>query len=158
MSLATVSPAQTGSAGGGPVNPDHKAGTVEGRDTGGQALKPFSDMIIAIPDFLLIDLNLTDEQTVQIVSLRGKCLKDIKPLQENAFNRRKDLHQAWSEKAAEQEKISAMQKEIKVTRDRMRNSLARYLQEVKKVLTPEQWSMLRNYWTAWDRGYIVPGN
>jgi Spy/CpxP family protein refolding chaperone len=130
----------------------------EGKDSGGQGLKPFTDMGTAVPDFLLIDLNLTKEQVGQIVHLRDVHMKNIKQLQEEAFNKREELHRLWSEKAAEQEKISAMQKEIISLRDQMRDKIAQYLQDVRKILTPEQRSMLRNYWNAWDGGYIVHGN
>jgi len=128
-----------------------------GQSTERQGDKPFLDLTTAIPDFALMDLNLTRDQASKINLLRDALLNDVKALQEETSNKREDLKLIWFENTPDQGKISAMQQEIKDLQDRMRQKTGQYLQEVRKNLTPEQRTMLRPYWTVWDSGSVLFG-
>ena len=116
------------------------------------------DMATAVPDFLLIDLNLSGEQASQITILRDAFLRDIKPLKEEIFNIRIKLSELSAGKRDEQDKIVALRTEIKDIRGELQGRTAQYLQAVRKLLAPEQRSQLRYYWTIWDGGHFLYGN
>jgi hypothetical protein len=126
-----------------------------GRSTERQGDNPSLDLTTAIPDFALMDLNLTRDQASKINLLRETLLNDVKVLQEETFNKREDLKLIWLENTPDQGKISTMQQEIKDLQDRMRQKTSQYLQEVRKNLTPEQRTMLHPYWTVWDRAGLA---
>ena len=116
------------------------------------------DMAISVPDFLLIDLNLTNEQTSQITILRDSLNKEVKLLKEDAFAKRANLSKLLAENSLEQEKIADLRKEIKEIRDRIIDKTAQYLQLVRNILSLEQRFMLRFYWRAWDIGHNINSN
>lgn len=70
-----------------------------GRSTETQGMKPSLDLTTAIPDFALMDLNLTRDQSSKINLLRDTLLNDVKVLQEETFNKRGDLKLTWLENA-----------------------------------------------------------
>jgi Spy/CpxP family protein refolding chaperone len=149
MFLAAVSFAQMGRGGGS----RGMGGQSGGRGTEKQVMKPSLDLTNAIPDFALMDLNLTREQASKINFLRDTLLNVVKVLQEETLKKRGDLRLMLHENSPDQGKISTMQKEIKDLQDQMRFLTSRYLQEVRNNLTSEQRTMLRPYWTVWDSGY-----
>ncbi len=149
MALAAVSFAQMGRGG----SSRSMGGQSGGRSTEKQGIKPSLDLTNAIPDFTLIDLNLTRDQASKINSLRDALLNVVKVLQEETFKKQGDLKLILHENTPDQGKISTMQKEIKDLQDQMRLLTSQYLQEVRSNLTPEQRTMLRPYWTVWDSGY-----
>ena len=153
MALAAVSFAQMGRGGGS----RGIGGQSGGRSTEKQVMKPSLDLTNAIPDFVLMDLNLTRDQASKINFLRDTLLNVVKVLQEETFKKRGDLKLILHENAPDQWKISTMQKEIKDLQDRMRLLTSQYLHEVRKNLTPEQTTMLRPYWTVWDSGSVLFG-
>jgi hypothetical protein len=108
------------------------------------------DRETAVPDLLLIDLNLTDEQISQITFLRDAHIKDVKFLKETLFGKRINLNDLLTENTSEQEKITSIRQEIKDIRDQIQDKTAQYLQAVRKILTSEQTSVLRYYWLIWD--------
>jgi hypothetical protein len=108
------------------------------------------DRATAVPDLLLIDLDLTDEQASQIASLRDAHIKDVKLLKETLFSKRINLNDLLTERTSEQEKITSIRKEMKDIRDQIQDKTAQYLQAVRKILTSEQTSVLRYYWLIWD--------
>ena len=153
LALAAVSFAQMG-RGGGSRGIGGKSG---GQNTERQGIKPSLDLTTAIPDFALMDLNLTRDQASKINLLRDTLLNDVKVLQEETFNKREDLNLIWRGNTPDRGKISTMQQEIKDLQDRMRQKTGQYLQEVRKNLTPEQRTMLHPYWTVWDSSSILFG-
>jgi Spy/CpxP family protein refolding chaperone len=83
-------------------------------------------------------LNLTDEQTAKIKSLREAYLKDVKPLQDKMFSKRGDLKLLWLQTNLDKEKILAIRKEIRVLRDQIEDKATAHHVDVFNLLTPEQ--------------------
>ena len=93
----------------------------------------------------LSKLNLTDEQTAKMNTLRETHLKDVKPLRDKMFSKRGDLRLLWLQQNPDQEKIVAVQKEIRNLRDQMQDKMTVYRLNVLKVLTPEQQEKLKAF-------------
>lgn len=89
--------------------------------------------ITAIPD-----LNLSEEQKTQIVSLREAFQKDIKPFRDKLFSKRGDLKLLWQDKSPNQTKIMATQKQVRTLRGQIQDRATVYRLAVRKVLTAEQ--------------------
>jgi Spy/CpxP family protein refolding chaperone len=83
-------------------------------------------------------LGLTTDQTAKIKALREAHLKDIKPLQDKMFSKRGELKLLWLQTKPDQEKIMAVQKEIRSLRDRMQDKRTSQHLAIFNVLTPEQ--------------------
>jgi len=90
-------------------------------------------------------LNLTAEQTAKINALRDAYLKDTKPLQDKLFSKRGDLKLLWLQTNPDQNKILAVQKEIRALRDQMQDKMTTQRLEVLKVLTPEQQEKIKSF-------------
>lgn len=106
---------------------------------GGYGGGPCSD-----PGFLGSNLNLTADQAAKIEALRMAHLRDVKPLQDKMYSKRGDLRLLWLERTPDEEKIAALQKEIRSLRDQIYDKGTAYRLEVNKVLTPEQQVQFRN--------------
>jgi len=83
-------------------------------------------------------LDLTSEQTAKINSLREAYLQDIKPIQDQLYAKRGDMRLLWLAKTPDQDKILALQKEIRSLRDQLGDKRTIYRLDARKVLTPEQ--------------------
>lgn len=99
----------------------------------------------------LSGLNLTAEQTAKVNALREAHLKDVKPLQDKMLSKRGELRLLWLKQNPDQEKILAMQKEIRTIRDQMQDKRTVHRLNVLKVLTPEQQEQLKTFGPG--RGY-----
>jgi len=91
------------------------------------------------------ELNLTAEQTAKINALREAYLKDTKPLQDKLFSKRGDLRLLWLQTNPDQDKILAVQKEIRGLRDQLQDKITAQQVEVLKVLTPEQQEKVKSF-------------
>jgi Spy/CpxP family protein refolding chaperone len=83
-------------------------------------------------------LNLSEEQTAKIRELREAQWKDIRPIQEKMFSKRGELRQLWLQKNPDENKITAVHKEIRALRDQMQDKMLSYRLAMFKILTPEQ--------------------
>ena len=83
-------------------------------------------------------LGLSADQTAQIKALREAHLKDVKPLQDKMFSKRGELKLLWLQTKPDQEKIMAVQKEIRSLRDTMQDKRTSQRLAMFNVLTPEQ--------------------
>jgi Spy/CpxP family protein refolding chaperone len=90
-------------------------------------------------------LDLTSEQTAQINTLREAHLKAIKPLQDQLYAKNGDLRLAWLAKSPDQEKIIALQKEVRGLRDQLADQTTANRLEARKILTPEQLAKVQSY-------------
>jgi hypothetical protein len=92
-----------------------------------------------VADFLLMDLNLTEDQTSRIHALRETHLKEIGIFQKEMLTVREKTQK---EGRAGQDGIEAANiiRDIQMKMQERRNV---YLQEVQKVLTPAQKAMFR---------------
>jgi Spy/CpxP family protein refolding chaperone len=90
-------------------------------------------------DFAAVSkLGLTADQTAKIKALRETHLKEVKPLQDKMFSKRGELRLLWLQTKPDQEKITAVQKEIRTLRDQMQDKRTSQRLAVFNVLTPEQ--------------------
>ena len=151
--VAGPSLAQRGGGWGGPpgggFDRGGPLGGEQGRDMpgGGKVSDP-----TAVPDFQIIDLNLSADQTSEIIAQRGNLLNNIKPIQDEMLSKREALKLIRQEQEPDQEKIAAIQKEIKAFRDRMQEKISDYMLEVRSILTAEQYFQLRSGWPGLDGG------
>ncbi|MFA6413125.1 MAG: Spy/CpxP family protein refolding chaperone [Syntrophales bacterium] len=83
-------------------------------------------------------LNLTADQEAKIKSLREAQLTEAKPLQDKMFSKRGELKLLWLQQNPDQQKIVAVQKEIRSLRDQLQDKQTNHRLAVLKVLTPEQ--------------------
>lgn len=103
-------------------------------------------------------LDLTDGQTQKIRDLREAHLKEIKPLQDQLYAKGRELRNLWLARTPDQEKIQAIQKEVRALQDQLADKEAAFQSEASKVLTPEQLAKARAYsgkGRAMTRGGIV---
>jgi len=105
----------------------------------------------------LSQLNLTAEQTTKINAFREAFLKDDKPLQDKMFGKRGDLKLLWLQQNPDQEKILAVQKEIRALRDQIQEKRDVYRLNVYNVLTPEQKEKLKSYGSGRGFGHGMRG-
>jgi Spy/CpxP family protein refolding chaperone len=90
-------------------------------------------------------LDLTAEQTQKINDLREAHLKEMKPLRDQLYAKSGDLKLLWLAKTPDQEKILALQKEVRSLRDQLMDKMTGYRLEARKILTPEQWAKVQSY-------------
>jgi len=102
-------------------------------------------------------LNLTAEQTTKINAFREAFLKDDKPLQDKMFSKRGDLKLLWLQQNPDQEKILAVQKEIRALRDQIQEKRDVYRLNVYNVLTPQQKEKLKSYGPGRGFGHGMKG-
>ncbi|HAJ27147.1 MAG TPA: hypothetical protein DCG53_07880 [Syntrophus sp. (in: bacteria)] len=86
----------------------------------------------------LAALNLTADQEAKIKTLRDAQLTEAKPLQDKMFSKRGELKLLWLQQNPNQQKIVAVQKEIRSLRDQLQDKQTNHRLAVLKVLTPEQ--------------------
>ena len=86
----------------------------------------------------LAALNLTADQEAKIKTLRDAQLTEAKPLQDKMFSKRGELKLLWLQQNPDQQKIVAVQKEIRSLRDQLQDKQTNHRLAVLKVLTPEQ--------------------
>ena len=98
-----------------------------------------------VDDSVVSKLNLTSEQMAKINTLREANLKDLKPIQDKMFSKRGELRLLWLQQNPDQDKIFAVQKEVRNLRDQMQDKMTAYRLNVLKVLTPEQQEQLKSY-------------
>jgi Spy/CpxP family protein refolding chaperone len=106
---------------------------------------------------LMSELNLTAEQTTKINAFREAFLKDSKPLQDKMFSKRGDLKILWLQQNPDEEKILAMQKDIRALRDQIQEKRDVYRLNVYNVLTPEQKEKLKSYGPGRGFGHGMRG-
>ena len=94
---------------------------------------------------VMSELNLTAEQTTKINVLQEAFLKDIKPLQVKMFSKRGELRLLWLQAKPDQNKITDVQKEVRVLRDQLQDKMTNQRFEVLKVLTPEQQAKVQTF-------------
>jgi len=99
----------------------------------------------------LAGLSLTADQEAKIKSLREAQLKDVKPIQDKIFSKRGELKLLWLQQNPDQEKITAVQKEIRSLRDQLQDKQTNHRLAVLKVLTPEQQTKVQSF--AAGRGF-----
>lgn len=95
-------------------------------------------------------LNLTDDQKAKIEALQDANYKATKPVREKMFDKSVELRRLWLQANPDKGKITAAQKELRMLRDEMEDTVIALRLEIRKVLTPEQNEKLAN--SRWGRG------
>ena len=90
-------------------------------------------------------LNLSADQENKIRTLRDAHLKEIKPLQDQLFSKRGELKLLWLQQQPNEEKITAVQREIRNLRDQLQDKETKHRFAVLKVLTPEQQTKVQSF-------------
>lgn len=126
------------------------SGPGPGRGHGGEPYDSFDQATLS-------QLNLTADQTTKINAFREAFLKDTKPLQDKMFSKRGDLKLLWLQQNPDQEKILAVQKEIRALRDQIQEKRDVYRLNVYNVLTPEQKEKLKSYGPGRGFGHGMRG-
>ena len=87
-------------------------------------------------------LNLTEEQSAKIRSLREAHQKEVVPLRSELFAKRAELRALWAQTSPDKGAILAKQKETSKLRDQMREKKTIHRLEMRAILTPEQQASL----------------
>ena len=98
-------------------------------------------------------LNLTEEQSAKVESLRDTHQKEMAPLRSELYTKQTELKALWAQKTPDRNAILAKQKEISKLRDQMREKRTIHRLDMRGVLTPEQQDQLsvRGYGKGFDR-------
>ena len=97
-------------------------------------------------------LNLTAEQTAKLAELKNARTREMIPLQEKMFAKRNEIRALWLDKAPDQEKIVAAQKELDGLRAQLQEKTTTYRLESLKVLTPEQQEIAKAHYAGARKG------
>jgi len=97
-----------------------------------------------VPDFMLMDLDVTPDQASNMNALRNAYIKDITSLRGRVSGKEKEMKQLREERPDLDELIQAMQKEIFNLKKGVQEKRHKYVQDVRDILTPEQNAVLRS--------------
>jgi len=95
-------------------------------------------------------LNLSAEQKTKLEALISENQKAIRPLREKMFDKSVALRRLWLQANPDKDKITFVQKEVRVLRDEMQDKVTAMRLEIRKILTPEQNEKLAN--SHWGKG------
>lgn len=99
------------------------------------------------------NLNLTEEQSGQLQSLRENYLQEIEPLRNRMVALRSELRLLWNTDSLDREKITAKQKEISGLQGQLEEKATAYRLDCRAVLTPEQQSQMAAAGPGMGGGY-----
>lgn len=91
------------------------------------------------------NLNLTEEQAARIRALDEKYLGEIKPIQDQFYDKRGELKLEWLQRTPDHSKINALQQEVTNLRNQMREKMTGHRLDVLKILTREQQAIMQDY-------------
>ncbi len=97
-------------------------------------------------------LNLTEDQSAKLQSLRENYFKEIAPLQSRMVAMRSELRLLWNAAEPDRGKITAKQKEVSGLQSRLDEMATAYRLDCRGVLTPEQQSQMAAAGPAMRRG------
>lgn len=83
-------------------------------------------------------LDLTQEQSKQLQTLKTDFIKTVTPLQNQMVTLRSELRILWNTEQPAKEKILAKEKEISDLRTRVSEAATTYQQDCRALLTPDQ--------------------
>jgi Spy/CpxP family protein refolding chaperone len=88
------------------------------------------------------ELNLTEEQSDKLQSLRETYLKEITPLQSRMFAARSEMRLLWNTADPDRDQIVAKQKAISELKSQLEEKAIAHRLDCRAVLTPEQRSQM----------------
>jgi len=95
-----------------------------------------------IRNWVPANLNLTAEQIKKIETLQQNYLKETTPIQNDLTSKSLELRTLMVNPSADANKIMAKQKEIFTLRQKLQEIALKYRLDGRKILTPEQISLL----------------
>jgi Spy/CpxP family protein refolding chaperone len=98
------------------------------------------------------NLDLTDEQSVKVRTLRESYLKEITPMQNQAVSLRSELRLLWTSSSLNRDKILAKQKELSGIQAQLDEKATQYQLDCREVLTPEQQAKMAAFRPGMGRG------
>lgn len=98
------------------------------------------------------NLNLTEEQSAKLQTLRETYLKEITPLQNQVFVKKSELRLLWNAANPDRDKIMAKQNEINKLQQQIQEKATQYQFEIRNILTPEQRPKVRNFGPGYGYG------
>ena len=99
------------------------------------------------------NLNLTDEQTASLQTLRETYLKEITPLQNELYSKRSELRLLWAKPAPDKAEITAGQNEVFELQRQLQEKTTQYQLDCRNALTPEQQSQMAAVGPGYGRGH-----
>ncbi len=93
-------------------------------------------------------LNITPEQQREMADLRYQNQKDMMKLREEVALKRLDLRREMQKDSPDRATVDRLADEMGAIRARMGRARVDHLLDVRKVLTPEQWSKARELMQA----------
>lgn len=101
----------------------------------------------------MANINLTEEQSAKLQSMREDYLKDVSPLQNRLFGLRSELRLLWNAVEPERDKITAKQKELSELQSQLQEKTTAYRLDCRAMLTPEQQSQMAAAGPGMGRSY-----
>jgi periplasmic protein CpxP/Spy len=98
-----------------------------------------------LDDRMIARLNLTADQKARIITLREAHSKEIQPLKNELYSRSNELKQLWLQRSLDQDRITAVEREVRTLRARIRAKMDSNQRAVSSILTPEQQAILKRY-------------
>ncbi|MDZ7696284.1 MAG: Spy/CpxP family protein refolding chaperone [Deltaproteobacteria bacterium] len=98
------------------------------------------------------NLNLTEEQSGKLQTLREDYVKEITPLQNQMISLRAEMRLLWNAAGPEAEKILAKQRELSGIQAQLDEKAAQYRLDCRAMLTPEQQSKMTSFGPGMGRG------
>jgi Spy/CpxP family protein refolding chaperone len=96
-----------------------------------------------LDDRVMTELNLTADQEARIVKLRAAHARGIQPLQNELDSRRRELKELWLQRSLDQDRIAAVEREVRILREKIRGKIKDHQRAVFSILTPEQRNWLQ---------------
>lgn len=100
----------------------------------------------------LSKLKLSADQSSQIQALRGTVIQTVAPLRNSLSEIKGELTALWYANEPDKDRIKEKQKEVRSLREQIKDKIANYSLELKKLLTPEQNIQLAALWLEWGKG------
>jgi Spy/CpxP family protein refolding chaperone len=98
------------------------------------------------------NLNLTDEQSAKVQTVRENYLKEITPLRNQMLSVRSELQILWSDASPDRDKILAKQRELSGIQAQLDEKAAQYRLDCREILTPEQQAKMAAFGPGMARG------
>jgi Spy/CpxP family protein refolding chaperone len=97
------------------------------------------------------DLDLTPEQSNQLIKLRTAFIKAVTPFQNQMITLRSELQMLWDAAQPEKEKIFAKEKEMSDLRGKISEIRTTYQLDCRAILTPDQLARTRLAKKVWEQ-------
>lgn len=98
------------------------------------------------------NLDLTDEQSAKLQTMRENYLKEITPMQNQAVALRSEMRLLWNAAGPDRENILAKQKELSGIQTQLDEKATRYRLDCREILTPEQQAKMAAFGPGMGRG------